>query len=402
VERTYLARLGTRAERVGVLETIENPLTVVAVVAIWTWGAAINSVLIAAVFFWFDEPFPGVLAVGLILLYALGWFWFAGTGKVRVVFGVLAGVSLVVVATSQVSIGGYAYSGAYFFWSVGISVVFILLLPRNVAIGADIAIAAAAIVFAFLEQTLQSAREAPDPTLASFFFAYTLVAIVLLLAPVIWLLVDRLSFERERAESLLLNVLPAAVAAELKETGSTTPRRYEGVSVLYADIVGFTPQSAGMDPEELIASLNEVFSAFDALARRHGAERIRTIGDNYMVAAGVPAPRDDHAEVLAALGLEMLDYAAASPWSFRIGIDSGPAVAGVIGTEKFQYDIYGDAVTIASRMESHGEAGRIQITEATNRLVEGTFATTRRGPIEVKGKGTLTTYWLDAVRQPAS
>jgi adenylate cyclase len=187
----------------------------------------------------------------------------------------------------------------------------------------------------------------------------------------------------------------------LKETGSTTAQRFEAVSVLFADIVGFTPLSATMEPEQLVERLNTVFTYFDTLAERYGVEKIRTIGDTYMVASGIPVPRQDHAHALARMALDMLAYAAQGPLSFRVGINSGPAVAGVIGTRKFQYDIWGDTVNTASRMESHSEPGRIQISDATNDLIEGAFATTRRGPIEVKGKGTLTTWWLDGERERA-
>jgi class 3 adenylate cyclase len=229
-----------------------------------------------------------------------------------------------------------------------------------------------------------------------------LVGVIVLTAPVVVFVLERLGFERGRAESLLLNVLPGEVAAELKQRGETTARRYEEISVLFADIVGFTPLAAEMDPEEMVTKLNEVFSFFDALAERHGVEKIRTIGDNYMVAAGVPTPMEDHAQALAAMAIEMIAYAEDSPWSFRIGINSGPAIAGVIGTKKFQYDVWGDTVNTASRMESHGEPGRIQISQDTMKRLGDRFVTTARGPIEVKGKGTLNTYWLDSERTPAT
>jgi len=197
-------------------------------------------------------------------------------------------------------------------------------------------------------------------------------------------------------------MLPAEVAAELKETGTTTTRRYASISVLFADIVGFTPLSAEMEPEEMVDQLNDVFTYFDQLADKYGCEKIRTIGDNYMVAAGVPTPREDHAHAIAAMALEMLEYAKTGPLSFRLGINSGPAVAGVVGTSKFQYDLWGDTVNIASRMESHGEPDRIQIAEGTYRLIKDDFHTTLRGPIEIKGKGTLTTWYLDPEPEPAT
>jgi class 3 adenylate cyclase len=261
---------------------------------------------------------------------------------------------------------------------------------------------ALAVVFGLLEDALAAGRPAPDPALSAALFTIVLVGVIVLTAPVFVIVLERLSFERTRAESLLLNVLPAEVAGELKRRGETTARRFESISVLFADIVGFTPLAAEMDPEEMVAQLNEVFTSFDQLADRYGCEKIRTIGDNYMVASGVPTPREDHAEALAGMALEMIRYAEGSPWSFRIGINSGPAVAGVIGTKKFQYDVWGDTVNTASRMESHGEPGRIQISEATNTLIKDHYATTPRGPIEVKGKGTLNTWWLEGTRELAT
>jgi class 3 adenylate cyclase len=226
-------------------------------------------------------------------------------------------------------------------------------------------------------------------------FVGVLVAGINVSAPLLIYFMGRLRHERERAESLLLNVLPTEIAAELKTTGETVPRRYESISVLFADTVGFTPMSASMEPEEVVAQLNEVFTHFDFLAEAHGVEKIRTIGDSYMAAAGVPAPRADHADALAAMALSMLQYADSTPLSFRIGIHSGPVVAGVIGTHKFQYDIWGDTVNTASRMESHGEPNRIQISESTRHLIGDTYRTTPRGTVDIKGKGTLQTWWLN-------
>lgn len=190
-------------------------------------------------------------------------------------------------------------------------------------------------------------------------------------------------------------MLPEEVAAELKLRGETTARHFESISVLFADVVGFTPMSAGVDPESVVKRLNEVFTFFDSLVAKYDCEKIRTMGDAYMVAAGVPVPREDHAKALASVALEMIEYSQLGSLRFRIGINSGPAIAGVIGTKKFQYDVWGDTVNLASRMETHGEPGRIQITETTYRLVEGRFRCVPRGTVEVKGKGPTPTWYLE-------
>lgn len=206
--------------------------------------------------------------------------------------------------------------------------------------------------------------------------------------------------ERARANRLLLNVLPAQIAPRLKESDATIAEHFESASVLFADIVGSTPLFAELDATEAVDWLNEVFSMFDALTEEYGLEKIRTIGDNYMVAAGVPTPRDDHASAIARLGLDMIDGLEEIParngrrLQFRIGISSGPMVGGVIGTHKFHYDVWGDTVNIASRMESHGEVGRVQITDATYELLGPEFECEPRGVVDIKGKGPMRTWFV--------
>ncbi len=395
-------RLAARTKPSGALAVIENPRTVVWMAFLWTLGGLPSAVLSAALFFWFDEPVSGWIYVVYAFLVVVAWFLFVGTGSVRGTFAAVIGGGVIATVAVHVSMGGYANSGAILMSGIAITTVSILLFKRREALAVGTIFAVLAVVFGFLEQTLQGSRPPPDPTLPAVLFPYTLVTMMLLMVPVIGLLVGRLSFERERAEGLLLNVLPTEVAAELKETGATTTRRYESISVLFADIVGFTPLSAEMEPEEMVDQLNDVFTHFDQLAHKYGCEKIRTIGDNYMVAAGVPVPRDDHAHAIAAMALEMLEYARTGPLSFRLGINSGPVVAGVVGTSKFQYDLWGDTVNTASRMESHGQPDRIQIAEGTYQLIKDDFDTTLRGPIDIKGKGTLTTWYLEPEREPAT
>jgi guanylate cyclase len=398
-QESFWDRLAARTEPSGALVAMENPRTIVKMAFVWTLGSVPGVAVLAALFFWFGEPAAGWVEVGIAFFYVVAWVFFVTTGSTRGTFVILSVVSVIGIAVVHLTMGGYANSGAILMWGIPMTTVAVLLLNRREALVVGGTIAALAIVFGFLEQTLQASRPPPDPTLPAVLFPYTLVAVIVLVVPVISLLVSRLSFERERAEGLLLNVLPAEVASELKETGATVTRRFSSISVLFADIVGFTPMSAEMEPNEVVDQLNEVFSHFDALAVQYGCEKIRTIGDAYMVAAGVPTPTEDHAHAISSMALEMLEYARTTPLSFRLGINSGPAVAGVVGTSKFQYDIWGDTVNTASRMESHGEPDRIQITETTYRLIRDSFETTLRGPIQVKGKGSLTTWYLDGPRE---
>jgi class 3 adenylate cyclase len=205
--------------------------------------------------------------------------------------------------------------------------------------------------------------------------------------------------EHARSERLLLNVLPEPVAARLKRDEGIIADRFPEATVLFADIVGFTPLSAGLPPERVVAILDEVFSTFDALADEHGLEKIKTIGDAYMVAGGIPVPREDHCEAVADMALAMLAACASGRVAeagirLRAGIDTGPVVAGVIGRRKFIYDLWGDTVNTASRMESHGIPGSIQVTEAVYRRLCDRYRFEPRGTVDVKGKGPMATWLL--------
>jgi class 3 adenylate cyclase len=206
--------------------------------------------------------------------------------------------------------------------------------------------------------------------------------------------------EQERSEGLLLNVLPAPIADRLKQGEEPIADRFPEVTVLFADLVDFTASSDRSSPERVVQVLADLFTAFDRLAARHGLEKIKTVGDAYMVAGGLPVARPDHAEAVAEMALAVREEAgrhrdpAGRPLQVRIGIDSGPVVAGVIGTAKFSYDLWGDTVNTASRMESTGVPGCIQVTERAYRRLRDRYRFERRGPVQVKGKGELVTWFL--------
>ena len=207
--------------------------------------------------------------------------------------------------------------------------------------------------------------------------------------------------EFQRSEDLLANILPSSVAKRLKQGESTIVDGFQSVTILFADLVGFTKACAGAEPNEVLQLLNEIFSIFDDLVEKYDLEKIKTIGDAYMVVGGLPVARDFHAQDVARLALEMLEaieqvnIEAAHPLELRIGIHTGPAIAGVIGVKKFAYDVWGDAVNTASRMESHGEPGKIQVSEETYDLIQNHFVFESRGSIEVKGKGMMNLYFLE-------
>jgi adenylate cyclase len=212
---------------------------------------------------------------------------------------------------------------------------------------------------------------------------------------------DALRKERDKSERLLHNILPVPIANRLKEDDKNPVDGFNETSILFADIVGFTPLSESCTPEVLVGMLNDVFSRFDDLADKHGLEKIKTIGDAYMVAAGIPEYRKDHATAIADMAIDMVESlkqiedAPCQTLSIRVGINSGPAVAGVIGKRKFAYDLWGDTVNTAARMESHGVSGKIQVTEDTYNLLKADYSFVERGVIEIKGKGSMKTFFLN-------
>lgn len=211
---------------------------------------------------------------------------------------------------------------------------------------------------------------------------------------------SELDQEKQKSEKLLLNILPEPIADRLKDGETLIADSYSEVTVLFADIVGFTRLRANMAPDKLVQFLNRIFLQFDELTAHYQLEKIKTIGDAYMVVGGIPHPSVHHTQRMADMALNMIQTVHTistelpHPVGFRIGLHRGTAVAGVIGSSKFSYDIWGDTVNLASRMESSGESGAIHVTEAVYRELEHSYSFTPRGPIEIKGKGELSTFFL--------
>jgi adenylate cyclase len=307
---------------------------------------------------------------------------------------------IVIPALLQWSIGGLFDSGFVIIWALSgpLVALFFLSLPMAMAwIALYAALVALTVVF---DATFAAHGPEVTPQIRALFFLMNTLALSIVVFVFAGYSVNRTRIERERAERLLLNIIPEEIAPRLKSGEATIADHFDSATVLFADMVGSTPLFTELDADDAVDWLNEAFTAFDRLVVRHGVEKIRTIGDNYMVAAGVPTPRPDHAHALVRLGLDMqraldqLRPRAGRRLVFRIGIHSGPVVAGVIGETKFQYDIWGDTVNTASRMESNGEPGRIQISEATYALVRDDFELEPRGRLLVKGKGELGSWWV--------
>jgi len=316
----------------------------------------------------------------------------------------------------MIALGGFVKSSAVILWSL-LSPLGALLFdePRR-ALRWLAAYLVLAIISGFFE-THPLASSSLSPTVVTVFFVLNIgtvsaIAIILLAYFVSEKnrLFGLLRIEQVKAENLLLNILPKEIASILKNESRTIADHYTEASIMFADMVGFTPLAARLAPVEMVELLNEAFSFFDSLLDKYDVEKIRTIGDNYMVASGVPRRRPDHAQALVRMALEMRDYVAAHTFgngqrvNFRIGINSGPLIAGVIGRRKFEFDVWGDAVNIASRMESHGVGGTIQITRATYELIRDEFICEPRGTVNVKGKGEMEVWTVvsEKAKSPAT
>lgn len=300
----------------------------------------------------------------------------------------------------QWTIGGYVASSAVSLWALVAAIGTLFFYSASGSIPWFLAFLGLSVLSGVLDPGLAE-HAAPIPDLVrTVFFVLNVGGVSVTAYTLLQYAVRARDDAYERSESLLLNVLPRPIAERLKRERGVIAELHPDVTVLFADVVAFTPFTERTEPARVVGVLDEIFSSFDALAERHGLEKIKTIGDAYMVAAGLPEARADHGEVMADMALEMLVAFArvgdrlGDDHAIRIGMHSGPVIAGVIGSHKFAYDLWGDTVNTASRMESHGVPGRIQVTEDMYRRLRSEFAFERRGEIEVKGKGRLVTYLL--------
>ena len=363
-------------------------------------GGALAGVLWAVMYTALGKPVSGLIPLVQTLVVTVVLSRFVQTKKLGLVPVPFLGSGILLPLLLQLSLGGYVHGSAVVMWAFMAPLFSLLIRPaRETAIWlaafvGDLVVAA--FLDGFVAQNVQ-----PLPSVAILIlFALNIAGIgQLTFLAISYFRAQRDAAER-RSETLLLNVLPEAIAARLKRGEEPIADHHDDITVLFADLAGFTVRSAHETPAETVAVLNEVFSVFDGLVGRYRLEKIRTIGDSYMVAAGVPVARPDHAHAICAMALELRCEVARlnseHDWdlSFRIGINSGPAVAGIVGREKFHYDLWGDTVNVASRMESHGLPDKIQVTEAVYERLRDEFVFERRGLVEVKGKGATLTYFL--------
>lgn len=361
----------------------------------------------------FREPLVGVayMIVGVVIIVGLAFvkpLW----GTYDRFFFV---ISLLVVPTHlliHAKLGGFVESGGILLWGLAHPVMSNLILHGSRSALGWFAFFFVNLLIAIAVTPLLTPTPHLPPVVLLSAFALSLGLISFIITAITAYFVSRLESayrllrgEQEKSENLLLNILPKDIAAILKNESRVIADSFDGASILFADVVGFTPMSAQMTAVELVELLNEVFTHFDTLAEKYGLEKIKTIGDCYMVASGVPRPRPDHAQVLTQMALDMQAYVAQREFrgrklAFRIGINSGPVVAGVIGRKKFIYDLWGDAVNTASRMESHGRGGLIQITRSTYELIHPDFACEPHGTVNVKGKGEMEVWHVINAKTP--
>jgi len=367
-----------------------------------------------AIYWTFDERYASFVPWAYVVASAISLIVFALTANYPFFRLVQLGAILVAPFVLGLLLGGFVNSSAVLLWSLLAPIGALIFYSQRQAVYWFAGYLVLVLVSSFAAPFLRPTNYLPPLVVLAFYFmnigAISAVAFLLLYFFIRErnTALSQVRVEQEKSENLLLNILPKEIAPRLKDNPGTIADSYESASILFADIVNFTPWTAELSPDEMVEMLNEIFSYFDSLLDRYGVEKIRTIGDNYMCAAGVPVARPDHAQAVARMALDMRAYIRSRParngkrLNFRIGINSGPLVAGVIGTKKFVYDLWGDPVNVAARMEAHSMPGKIQIGYATYHLIHDQFICEPRGIVEVKGKGKMATWFLIGERKKSS
>ena len=345
----------------------------------------------------FAEPVAGAIPLGYSVVSAVAIIAFALTRNFAAFRTTELLLILLLPFLLQFALGGFVPSSAVIIWA--------MLCPFGALVFGDLRSAfrwfAAFVALVVISAGLQSrATNNLPPALVTGFFVLNVTVVATIVFVLLATFVRQIAREHARAESLLLNILPASIARQLKRAPGVIADPYPEATILFADAVNSTPLTSSLAPRAMVALLDEYIGRFDELARRHGAEKIRTIGDNWMGVVGVPIAHSDHASRAASLALDMLEFVnerrgrGDTCLEFRIGINSGPVVGGVIGRDKFVFDIWGDAVNVAARMESTSVVGRIQVGPGSYPLLKNAFALEPRGVISVKGKGEVETWFL--------
>ena len=346
----------------------------------------------SAIYLAMEAPLAASIPGSYALLAPANTAIFALSRNIRLYrFGQLS-MFLVLPWLLMMSLGGFRNSSAVIVWAALAPLAALLFEDLHRTLAWLLGFIALLIVSVVIQPYLR-APDLPE-AFVLWFFVFNIGAVIALAFATVYHFVGQRNFFQQRSEMLLLNILPKEISEALKAGHRTIAAQHEAASILFADVVNFTPMAATMTPLRLVELLNEVFQCFDELVEKYGLEKIKTIGDCYMVAAGVPRSRPDHAQAIVQLALDLQKAVAEREFgghrlAFRIGINSGPVVAGVIGHKKFSYDLWGAAVNVASRMETYGESGTVQITRKTYELIKNDFVLEAKGTVNVRGAGAL-------------
>lgn len=361
----------------------------------------------------YGHPEVGWLTSVMVLVLVLLLVHFYCYKNWSVFVGGAIAITATLPAINQILMGGFVGSAGTAYWMISASIYAVVgfqtLKPKLITLGVIVGIT---LILGFIEPWVgQDASRFPG-WVEGYLYANTMITLMVFIAVTLNFYMQKLFQEKSISESLLLNILPQSIAEELKVQGESVPKLYQNVTVVFADIKGFTHSAHQLSPQAIVGALNDCFLAFDQITMKHRFEKIKTIGDAYMCAGGVPTPLQDHAIQAVEVGIAMLQFMqqwrqqshsyGPLDWDLRVGIHTGEVIAGVIGEQKFAYDIWGDTVNVASRMESYGEAGKINISKDVYDLVKHHFSCESRGRIPVKNRGEIEMYFVQFPSSTAS
>lgn len=368
-------------------------------------GGYFFSMVLATIYFIEQLYLPAILAVIYLAVVSIVYVYYFRTRQLNLTASLFSSLLFLELVVTHLSLGGFRASGTVFIWVAASAIMAIITTQIWQAAAWMVLFLLSTTVFTILEPQIAAAGPPVSEGVSRLLFGLNFGFGLTYMIANSFYFMYLIELERQRADNLLLNILPYPVARRLKEQPGTIADGFDEASILFADIVDSTRLCADADPADVVEMLNSIFSDLDELVEEHGLEKIKTTGDGYMVAAGLPEPRPDHCEATAAFAFDMLKVVSkhiapnGEPIQIRIGLNTGPVVAGVLGRHRFIYDLWGDAVNMASRMESHGLADTIQVTEEVKDRLADRYTFERRGPIRIKGKGEMVTYLM---RQPLS
>jgi adenylate cyclase len=363
-------------------------------------GGFFFSVLLFLLYIFNELIIPAMLAGIYLAAVVYVYIYYLRTKRLERTAFWFSSLLFVELVSIHISLGGYKASGVVFIWVAACAIMAIITGQSRLSALWIVLFLVTTGIFAVAEPQIAKLNPGVPESLSNLLFALNFGFGLTYMISNSFYFMYLLDISRRQADDLLLNILPESVARRLKEGEEIIADSYESASIMFVDMVNFTPISAASTPKEMILLFSELFSHFDELVDKHQAEKIETVGDSYMVAVGLPVRRDDHARVIASLALDIQAYIQKGvvinghTINCRIGINSGPVMAGVIEQKKISYNVWGDAVNTASRMESQGIPGQIQISESTYELIKENFYCEARGMIDIKGKGPMQTYLL--------